>query len=74
VLDRINSTRTIAVGETDVFKHAIVDVPSVAAESQTVHPKMKREFSAKEANSIEWNIHDSLPTLDNPASLFAIAD
>jgi hypothetical protein len=51
--DRINRTRTTAMGETNVFEHAIVDVPSVAAESQTVHPKMKREFSAEGANSIE---------------------
>jgi hypothetical protein len=53
VPDRIYRTRTIAVCETNVFEHAIIDVPSVAAESQTIHPKMKREFSPNGANSIE---------------------
>jgi hypothetical protein len=54
------------VGEANVFKHAIVHVPSVTAESQAIHPKMKREFS-EGVNLIEAIAHDSLPTLRNPA-------
>ena len=54
------------MGEADVFEHAIVHVPSITAESQTIHPKMKREFS-EGVNLIEAIAHDSLPTLRNPA-------
>jgi len=39
--DWITRSRTIAVGETNVCKHAIIHVPSVTAESQTINPKMK---------------------------------
>ena len=61
----ISRSRTIAVGETNVCKHAIIHVPSVAAESQTTHPKMKRKFPLKGVNLIECIAHDSLPTPRN---------
>jgi hypothetical protein len=69
---RISRARTIALGEANVFKHAIVHVPSVTAESQTVHPKMKREFS-EGVNLIEVAAHDSLP-LSQTQQQDAIAD
>jgi hypothetical protein len=55
------------VSETNVFEHAIVHIPSVTAENQTIHPKMKREFS-EGVNLIEAIAHDSLPTMRNPVS------
>jgi hypothetical protein len=69
---RISRTRMIAVGEPNVFKHAIVHVPSVTAENQTIHPKMKREFS-EGVNLIEAIAHDS-PQLSKTRHIHAIAD
>ena len=56
------------MGEANVLKHAVVHVPSVTAESQTIHPKMKREFS-EGVNLIEAIAHDSLPNIRNPLLL-----
>ena len=56
------------MGETNVCKHAITHVPSVTAESQTINPKMKREFPLKGVNLIECTAHNSLPNPKNPAA------
>jgi hypothetical protein len=68
--DWIGRTRAIAPGQTNVCKHAIVDVPSITAESQTINPQVERKFLLKGVNLIEGIAHDSLPTLSNPLLTF----
>jgi hypothetical protein len=58
-VDRINRPRTTAAGEADVCKYAIVNIHSVTAEDQTIHPEMEREFSL---NVPKGFAHDSLPS------------
>jgi hypothetical protein len=42
--------RAITAGNPDISEHAVVHVPAVATENQTINPKMKGEFSLKSAN------------------------
>jgi hypothetical protein len=60
---RIGRASTIATGEPNIRKHAIVDVPSVTSKDQTINPQIEREFSLKSVKFTQGIAHKPLPTL-----------